>query len=65
MNALQRLWLARPLPMRVAAVVTVAGLALFLLLAKASGAVVARALTHALDNELADAISAAAPAVAT
>ncbi|MGH3786211.1 MAG: histidine kinase dimerization/phospho-acceptor domain-containing protein, partial [Pseudonocardiaceae bacterium] len=63
MNALRRVWLARPLPVRVAAVVTVAGLVLFLLLAKASGAVIARTLTQALDGELADAVAAAAPAV--
>lgn len=60
-----RIWAGRPLPLRVAAVTTVAGLVLFLLLARASTAVVARVLTHALDGKLAAAVSAAAPAVAT
>ena len=63
MNALRRVWAARPLPLRVAAVVTLVGLVLFLLLAKASTAVVARTLTHALDSELAAAVTAAGPAV--
>ncbi len=63
MTAIRRLWLARPLPVRVATVVTVVGLVLLLLLAKASTAVVARTLTHALDGELEAAVSAAAPAV--
>jgi two-component system OmpR family sensor kinase len=63
MTALRRIWVARPLPLRVAAVVTVVGLVLFLLLAKASTAVVARTLTHALDGDLAAAVSAAGPAV--
>lgn len=63
MRALRRFWATRPLPIRVAAVVTVVGLALFLLLAKASGAVVARTLTQALDSELTAALSAAAPDV--
>lgn len=63
MNALRRIWVARPLPLRVAAVVTVVGLVLFLLLARASTAVVARTLTHALDSELAAAVAAAGPAV--
>lgn len=58
-----RVWVSRPLPLRVAAVVTVVGLVLFLLLAKASTAVVARTLTHALDGELAAAVAAAGPAV--
>jgi signal transduction histidine kinase len=62
-NALRRVWAARPLPLRVAVVVTVVGLMLFLLLAKASTAVVARTLTHALDSELAAAVTAAGPAV--
>ena len=60
-----RIWAARPLPLRVAAVTTVAGLVLFLLLARASTAVVGRALTHALDGKLVAAVSTAAPAVAT
>jgi signal transduction histidine kinase/8-oxo-dGTP pyrophosphatase MutT (NUDIX family) len=51
------------LPIRVAAVVTLAGLVLFLLLAKASTAVVARTLTHALDSELTAAVNAVTPAV--
>ncbi len=55
--------MARPLPLRVAAVVTLAGLVLLLLLAKASTAVVARTLTDALDGDLAAAVSAAVPAV--
>ncbi|MGH3933559.1 MAG: sensor histidine kinase [Pseudonocardiaceae bacterium] len=59
-----RLWVGRPLALRVAAVVTVVGLVLFLLLAKVSTAVVERTLTHALDDELTGAVSAAAPAVA-
>jgi HAMP domain-containing protein len=59
------MWAARPLPLRVAAVTTVAGLVLFLLLARASTAVVGRALTHALDGKLVAAVSGAAPAVAT
>lgn len=63
MNALRRLWVGRPLPLRVAAVVTVAGLVLFLLLAKASTAVVGRTLTQVLDGELAAAVAAAGPAV--
>ena len=63
MNALRRMWVGRPLPLRVAAVVTVVGLVLFLLLAKASTAVVARTLTQALDGDLAAAVSAAGPAV--
>ncbi len=42
----------------------VVGLVLFLLLARASTAVVARALIHALDGKLVAAVSAAAPAVA-
>ncbi|MGH3896774.1 MAG: sensor histidine kinase [Pseudonocardiaceae bacterium] len=58
-----RLWVGRPLPLRVAAVVTVVGLVLFLLLAKASTAVVARTLTHALDGELVAAVTAARFAV--
>ncbi|MGH3693452.1 MAG: ATP-binding protein [Pseudonocardiaceae bacterium] len=62
MRALRRAWVTRPLPIRVAAVVTLAGLVLFLLLAKASTAVVARTLTQALDSELTEAVSAAAPA---
>ncbi|MGH3765768.1 MAG: sensor histidine kinase [Pseudonocardiaceae bacterium] len=60
---LRRVWVARPLPIRVAVVVTLAGLVLFLLLAKASTAVVARTLTQALDSELTAAVSAATPAV--
>ncbi|MGH4000748.1 MAG: two-component sensor histidine kinase, partial [Pseudonocardiaceae bacterium] len=60
----RRVWVGRPLSLRVAAVVTMAGLVLFLLLAKASTAVVQRTLTHALDGELASAVSAAAPVVA-
>lgn len=64
MNALRRVWAVRPLPLRVAAVVMVVGLVLFLLLAKASTAVVARTLTHALDSELAATMTAAGPAVA-
>ncbi len=63
MRALRRAWVTRPLPIRVAAVVTLAGLVLCLLLAKASTAVVARTLTQALDSELTAAVSAAAPAV--
>ncbi len=63
MNALPRVWVARPLPLRVAVVVTVVGLVLFLLLAKASTAVVARTLTHALDSELAATVTSATPAV--
>ncbi|MGH3753207.1 MAG: sensor histidine kinase [Pseudonocardiaceae bacterium] len=63
MNALRRVWVGRPLPLRVAAAVTVVGLVLFLLLAKASTAVVARTLTHALDGELTAAVTAAGPAV--
>jgi two-component system, OmpR family, sensor kinase len=59
----RRLWVGRPLPIRVAAVVTLTGLVLFLLLAKASTAVVARTLTQALDSELTAAVSAATPAV--
>ncbi|HEX8761414.1 MAG TPA: HAMP domain-containing sensor histidine kinase [Pseudonocardiaceae bacterium] len=59
-----RIWAARPLPLRVAAVTTVAGLVVFLLLARASTAVVARALTHTLDGKLVAAVSAATPAVA-
>jgi two-component system OmpR family sensor kinase len=62
-KALRRVWVARPLPLRVAVVVTVAGLVLFLLLAKASTAVVARTLTQALDGELAAAVTTADPAV--
>ncbi|MGH3821581.1 MAG: ATP-binding protein [Pseudonocardiaceae bacterium] len=65
MIALRRFWATRPLPIRVAAVVTVTGLVLFLLLAKASGAVVARTLTQALDSELSAAVGAAAPDVMT
>lgn len=63
MNALRRVWAARPLPLRVAVVVTVVGLVLSLLLAKASTVVVAWTLTHALDSELAAAVTAAGPAV--
>ncbi|MGH3983881.1 MAG: sensor histidine kinase [Pseudonocardiaceae bacterium] len=59
-----RIWAARPLPLRVAVVTTVAGLVLFLVLARASTVVVARALTHTLDGKLVAAVSAAAPAVA-
>jgi signal transduction histidine kinase len=62
-NVLRRVWAARPLPLRVAAVVTVVGLVLFLLLARASTAVMARTLTHALDSELVAAVTAAGPAV--
>ncbi|HEX2299542.1 MAG TPA: HAMP domain-containing sensor histidine kinase, partial [Pseudonocardiaceae bacterium] len=65
MSLVQRVWAARPLPLRVAAVVTVVGLVLFLLLARASTAVVHRTLSDALDGELAAAVSAAAPAVAS
>ncbi|HEY6424720.1 MAG TPA: HAMP domain-containing protein, partial [Pseudonocardiaceae bacterium] len=60
-----RVWLAHPLQLRVAAVVTVVGLVLFLLLARLSAAVVQQTLTHALDGELAAAVGAAAPAVVT
>jgi two-component system, OmpR family, sensor kinase len=60
---LRRVWAARPLPVRVAAVVMVTGLVLFVLLAKASIAVVGRTLTEALDSDLAAAVTAAAPAV--
>ncbi|HKR49458.1 MAG TPA: HAMP domain-containing protein, partial [Pseudonocardiaceae bacterium] len=63
MTALRRIWVNRPLPLRVAAVVTTVGLVLFLLLAKASTAMVARTLTDALDGDLAAAVSAAVPAV--
>ncbi len=63
MNWLRRFWAARPLPLRVAAVVTVVGLVLFLLLAKASTAVVAQTLTHALDRELAAAVTSAGSAI--
>ena len=63
MRTLRRAWAARPLPVRVAAVVMLAGLVLFLLLAKASTAVVARTLTDALDSDLAAAVSAVTPAV--
>ncbi|MGH4014382.1 MAG: sensor histidine kinase [Pseudonocardiaceae bacterium] len=64
MSRLRRAWAARPLPLRVAAVVTVVGLVLFLLLAKASTAVVQRTLSDALDGELTAAVAAAVPAVA-
>ncbi|HEU0090133.1 MAG TPA: HAMP domain-containing sensor histidine kinase [Pseudonocardiaceae bacterium] len=64
MNRLRWVWAARPLPVRVAAVVTVVGLVLFLLLAKVSSAVVQRTLVDALDSELAAAVAVAAPAVA-
>lgn len=60
---LQRFWASRPLPLRVAAVVTVAGLVLFLLLAKASTAVVQRTLSDALDGELTAVVAGATPAV--
>lgn len=63
MTVPRRLWVGRPLPIRVAAVVTLTGLVLFLLLAKASTAVVAGTLTQALDSELTAAVSVAAPAV--
>ncbi len=63
MTVLRRFWVGRPLPVRVAAVVTLAGLLLFLLLAKASTAVVARTLTQALDGELTAAVSAVTPTV--
>jgi two-component system OmpR family sensor kinase len=62
-NVLRRVWAARPLPLRVAAVVTVVGLVLFLLLARASTAVMTRTLTYALDSELVAAVTAAGPAV--
>lgn len=65
MRGLRRVWVSQPLPVRVAAVVTLTGLVLFLLLARASTAVVARTLTQALDTELAAAVSAAAPPVTT
>jgi signal transduction histidine kinase len=58
------MWVARPLPVRVGAVVTVVGLVLFLLLARASTSVVQRTLSLALDNELSAAVSTAEPAVA-
>ncbi|MGH3914971.1 MAG: sensor histidine kinase [Pseudonocardiaceae bacterium] len=64
MNRVRRAWAARPLPLRVAAVVTVVGLVLFLLLAKASTTVVQRTLSDALDGELAAAVATAAPSVA-
>ncbi|HET9254662.1 MAG TPA: hypothetical protein VFO16_05610, partial [Pseudonocardiaceae bacterium] len=63
MRSLRRVWATRPLPVRVAVVVMLAGLVLFLLLAKASAAVVARTLTDGLDSDLAAAVGAAAPAV--
>ncbi|MGQ0773126.1 MAG: sensor histidine kinase [Pseudonocardiales bacterium] len=63
MNRLRRMWAARPLPFRVAVVVTAVGLVLFLLLARASTAVVHRTLSDALDGELAAAVAAAAPSV--
>jgi hypothetical protein len=63
-NRIHRIWAARPLPLRVAAVTTVAGLVVFLVLARASAAVVARALTDTLDGKLVAAVSTAAPAVA-
>jgi len=62
-NALRRVWAARPLPLRVAAVVTVVGLVLFMLLAKASTAMVTRTLTHALDSDLVASVTAVGPAV--
>lgn len=65
MKRLRRAWAARPLPLRVAAVVTVVGLVLFLLLARAATAVVQRTLADALDGELAAAVAAAAPSVAS
>lgn len=64
MNRLHRVWATRPLPVRVAAVVTVVGLVLFLLLARAATAVVHRTLSGVLDGELTAAVAAAAPAVA-
>jgi signal transduction histidine kinase len=64
MNRLHHLWAARPLPVRVGVVVTVVGLLLFLLLARASTAVVQRTLMVALDGQLSAAVATAAPAVA-
>ncbi|MGH3941799.1 MAG: sensor histidine kinase [Pseudonocardiaceae bacterium] len=65
MNRLRQAWAARPLPFRVAVVVTAVGLVLFLLLARASTAVVQRTLSDALDGALVAAVAAAAPLVAS
>ncbi|HEY2762998.1 MAG TPA: ATP-binding protein [Pseudonocardiaceae bacterium] len=65
MNRVRRAWAARPLPLRVAAVVTAVGLVLFLLVARGATAVVQRTLSDALDGELAAAVTAAVPAVAS
>lgn len=63
MNRLRRAWATRPLPVRVGVTVTVVGLLLCLLLAKAATAVVQHTLSDALDGKLAAAVAATAPTV--
>lgn len=62
---IRRWWSARPLPLRVALVVTAVVLLVFLALARVSAAVVGWALTGAVDSELRAAVATAAPVVAT
>ncbi|MGH3978720.1 MAG: sensor histidine kinase, partial [Pseudonocardiaceae bacterium] len=64
MNRVRRWWTARPLPLRVAGVVTAVALVSLLLLARASVAVVEWTLAEAVDTELVAAVAAAAPGVA-
>lgn len=64
MIRVRRWWAACPLPLRVAAVVTVAALLLFGLLARTGAVVVQHVVAGAVDAELTEAVAAAAPAVA-
>lgn len=64
MTWLRRWWVARPLPLRVAATVTVVALVSVLLLARGSAAVVEWTLAEAVDTRLEAAVAATAPRVA-
>ncbi|MQA16205.1 MAG: HAMP domain-containing protein [Pseudonocardiaceae bacterium] len=61
---MRRWWSARPLPLRVATVVTGVALVSLLALARASAAVVEWTLAEAVDTQLAAAVDGAAPRVA-
>ncbi len=64
MTWLRRWWVARPLPLRVAATVTAVALVSLLLLARGSAAVVEWTLAEAADTRLEAAVAATAPQVA-
>ncbi|MPZ66057.1 MAG: HAMP domain-containing protein [Pseudonocardiaceae bacterium] len=64
MTWLRRWWVARPLPLRVAAAVAAVALVSVLLLARGSAAVVEWTLAEAVDTRLEAAVAATAPQVA-